>query len=347
MHLITLQEPLNLGKTLGVLSPGKWVVHDVNAFEFGRLAPRGTVQVSDIPSGGTIPGNERMLVVRMGAIGDLLLLTPVLRALYREGGIKVSLCCSPHHFPLFAGCDFLDELVPYPLAFQKYTEFEHVVSLENTMERDHVNHATDVFAKALGVPTPLDDYRPEYHVRAHEVGKAMTRVFERPTVAVQIAASVANRNYPMNQWLEVIVKLEKSGWGVVLLGQKGQLPPLPPEWQSPFIRDLSQADLSFRESAAVLSQCKAFVGVDSAFLHMCHALDVPAIGLFAAFRWETRTGKAPKTFALTGVGECAPCSWHMHAGQMFPPMPCRRTGVCHVLGGISPDRIVTRVNLLK
>lgn len=287
--------------------------------------------------------------MRSGAIGDLLMLTPALNQWALQTSERISLSCFKHHWPIFDGMESIKRLVEYPIKYDAAVRYQTVLSLENTMESDHSQHATDVFAKALGLPTPLSSYRPIYRVTDEEKAATTKHLFtNRPNIVIQPKASVANRDYPFPKWGEVVRKLEQRGWGVLLVGSKGQIPPLPPQWQSPFVRDLSQLGLTFRESAAVLSQAQAFCGVDSAFLHLCHALDIPAVGLFAAFDWKTRTLHAPKTIALTGVGECAPCNWHMHAGRMFPPnKPCTKEQVCTVLAGISPDRILAKIDLLK
>lgn len=354
MHVLTTTVAFQVNKTIGVLEPGEWLLHDLNAFELAAMAPRGTAKVCDNWRGDSQDGpawwgkgGAPTLVMRSGAFGDLLLLTPVLSSWPWTHNSKVSICCFPHHFPIFQGCDFIEELVSYPLSTNRMNDFGDIISLENTMECDHAQHATDVFAKALGIATPLADYRPIYHVTAAEKEAAQKHIFKgRPTLAVQVKASVSNRDYPLGMWMAALMKLEAQGWGIVILGRKGSTPPFPA--QSPFIRDLSALDLSFRESAAVLSLCTAFSGIDSVWAHMCHALDIPAVVLFAAFDWRTRTSKAPKTIALTGVGECAPCNWHMHRGQQFPPgKPCSARQQCVVLADISPDRIVAKVSLLK
>lgn len=81
---------------------------------------------------------------------------------------------------------------------------------------------------------------------------------------------------------------------------------------------------------------------------MCHALDIPAIGLFGPIPWKLRTSKAPKTQVLTGLAECAPCFHHVHAGSHFPRnMPCAKTQRCVAMGEIDPMRIVAKVDALK
>lgn len=354
MHAVALKEPVNTKSIFGTLQAGTWIMTDLNAFEIGRMARRGSITVdsfSDVSwvDDATEPeAGKPMLVMREGAIGDLLLLMPALAALKaRISPRPLALCCFPRHFEMFAGNKSIDELVPYPLSAKALEKYSSIVSLENTMESNHSSHATDVFAKALDVK--VTDHKPTYVCFDEEKEAVKTHLFTgRPNLAIHMHASVANRNYPLPLWLEVIENLEKSGWGILLFGRPAQVPPLPPKQNSPFIRNLTTENLTFRQSAAILAQCQAFVGVDSGLIHLCHAFDIPAVGLYAAFDWRTRTGMAPKTFAITGRGDCAPCSWHMHAGKMFPPdKTCSRIQQCTVLAEIPPKRIVDRVNLLK
>lgn len=348
MHVLSLTAPVTLGKTLGDLGAGGWVVTDQNGFEIANMAARGTAKLRALVAEEALPDDGRPdLIMRSGAIGDLLMLTPVLREWRLQRG-AVNLCCFPHHFPLFDGNPDVDTIISYPLALSIVPRFRRIISLENTMECDHVRHPTDIFSNALGL-TRGTGYKPIYHVKVSEKLATSQHLFHaRPNIALQLKASVANRDYPLPHWLEVIQGLEKRGWGVLLLGAKGQIPVFPPNIRSPFIRDLSAMGLTIRESAAVLSQCDAFIGIDSAFLHFAHALDVPAIGLFGPFPWGIRIGNAPKTRAISGTGDCAGCCWHIHAGNVYPPnKPCSTARHCVVLASIAPTRIIAAAELLK
>lgn len=358
MHLLTLREPVNLGKTLGILPAGDWLMHDLNAFEIAQMAPRGAATVQKYEHVAT-NSDEPPLIVRSGAIGDLLLLTPALKAMADKIGRRVQVACFAHHRQIFNLNESILGIQDYPIrqhpinrpmqSVSSMKQYGSIISLENIMEVNHAEHATDVFAKALGLTTPLPSYKPIYHVTDEEKAATKKHLFEnRPNLVIQPVASVKNRDYPLPLWMEVMRKAEQRGWGILIVGKKGQIPPMPSSWQNPFVRDLSQLDLSLRESVAVLSQAQAFCGVDSAFAHFCHALDIPAVVLFAAFDWKTRTAHAPKTIALSGIGECAPCNWHMHAGRMFPPnKPCTKPQFCTVLAGITPERVISKLDLLK
>jgi ADP-heptose:LPS heptosyltransferase len=354
MHKLTLTQPINLGKTLGIVAPGSYLLHDVNAFEFGQLAERGSVKLeSTFPFIGNPDGP--VLIMRSGAIGDLLMLTPALREFVLATNSKPALCCHRHHFPLFEGNPWVGELVPYPLNVERLGDFREIISLENVFESNHTEHPTELFYKALGLTeTKKEDYapwsrKPIYTVTAEEIERTKKYLYSnRPNIALHMRASVANRDYPPQQWLETIVKLEQRGWGVMLLGRRGQFPPIPPQLNTPYIRNLAEAELSLRDSVAVASQCTGLIGPDSSFLHFAHALDLPAIGLFGAFPWQIRIAGAKNIRALSGKGDCAGCCYHMHAGRQFPmDKPCTHLHKCVVMETIEPNRIVAAAELLK
>ncbi len=344
MHQITLSQETYLGKTFGTLSPGSYICADLNAFEIAQFAPRGSVQVEPYRDSGD--GGNRICIMRSGAWGDLLLLTPALRAFRaKHPDRQIVISCFPQHFDLFNSGKCVDGCVAYPLPMHVAETIGTIISLENVMELAPDKHATDAFAERLGVT--VEDYKPTFDLNPEDAILAGVVTHKpRPVCGIQPIASVANRSYHLQKVAHLIAQLTASGWDVWLFGSEGQIPQMQKE--VPHVLDLSRRGLTFRQSAAWLSYCDVFVGVDSALIHLCHALDIQAVGLYAAFPWQNRTGKAPKTFALTGLGECAPCKWHMHAGRQFPPgKPCATAGFCTVLAEITPQRIVTAVNKFK
>ncbi len=353
MHIVTTTKALFMGPSLGELPPGKWLCSDANAFELAMIAERGTVSMNHwIRDGFDNPIS--IMVIRSGAIGDLLFLTPVLKALQdKYPKANIALSCFRKHHQILRDVPRLG-LYEYPLPFEISQHYDQVINLENVVELAGMKHATDAFAEACGVTltnsTPegfINEYVPIYAVSDDEALWAARTLPKgnTPRVALQLRASVKNRDYPMAQWNEVIQGLVERGWEVLLYGSKGQVPKLPKGTPAQVI-DCSS--MTFREAAAVLATCDAFCGVDSAFVNLCPALGVPAIGLYGPFPWESRTSHAPKTRALSGVGDCAGCAWCPQGGRHFPPtMECAKTQVCSVLASIEPKRILAKIDQLR
>ncbi len=351
LHIATLTQSVHLGKTLGDLPRGDWLMNDQNAFEIAMKAERGTVKLRD--HGWVTWLNQEhdapTLIMRSGAYGDLLMLSPILLEWHLYTNQIPHLSCFKHHHCLFENFPVPIVLEEYPLPLAAVNKYKEVISLDNTLEVDHEYLPLDIFHKKLELVGELRSRKPVYIVTSQEQDATKKWLFSsRPNLAIQPFASTPNRDYPRGLWNDVILKLEKKGWGIILLGKKGQIPPLNKRVVTPFIRNLAEEDLSLRESAAVLSQCTAFCGVDSFFMHLAAALDIPSVSLHGPFKWQTRTADYKLNTAITGVGECAGCSWHKHDGQYFPPnKPCTAHGVCVVLASIQPDRIVAKIDQLK
>lgn len=329
-----------------MLPVGEWICHDVNAFELALFADRGTVELEAKPNESNRISQFRenyvsILIIRSGAIGDLLFLSPAIRALQaKKPDVRVTLACFEKHNPIAQGFPEV-EIIPYPVSLDVAQKFDYVISLENVVENETEMHATDTFAKYLNVS--VTNYRPSYEVYLEEIlamdGYTMTGM---PRVALQLKASARSRDYPMPLWERVIDGLTERGWEILLYGSAGQIPKIVRPKDN--VHDCSH--LTFREAAALLKTCKVFCGVDSAFMNLCPALDVPAIGLYGPVKWQTRIGKAGKQLGLTGTKSCSGCNWmNSRAGQLFPPdMPCAKLGYCEVLAEIDPKRIIAKID---
>jgi ADP-heptose:LPS heptosyltransferase len=317
-------------------------------------------QLLVIAGGGTLhpfgdrrpitPGAKRILFVRFGGFGDLVLMTPVLRAA-KALGKHVAVCTMVNHYgQALQNLPFVDEIVPYPLSHDTALTFDAWVFYENAVERNpraREIHMTDVFAEIAGVA--VQDKKPAYAVKASEAlwcEATYPRLPNKRRVAMQAGTSAACRTYPKHMLGDVALRLLNRGFEVMLLGERGEVKT--PAKVPPGMHFLCDAGLTFRQSCAVVNSCDAFVGSDSALLHVAGALDVPAVGLYGPFPWKIRTAYSPSIFALQGQFRHAacPCFHHVHAPirNYFPPnCPSGARGVCEVLESITPERVASKV----
>lgn len=353
MHVLRNSAPLSINYG-AILPPGEWLVQDDNAFAWGMRAERGTCSLSEFTAPSTSSqlnsllstkeGLRSILLIRSGAIGDLLLLTPCiapLRAKYPNATIHIA-CFQENGLKL----DIPLPMIAYPVTVEALPAFDLIIPLENIVElaTDQGIHATTAFAQVLGVT--VTDFKPVYKVTEEELNEAKFKfprgegphVKRKPRIGVQLHASSVVRNYPVQLWNAILQQLWKKGWEIMLLGQKDSIPNAPKE-----VKDCSA--LSFREAAAVLQTCDVFCGVDSSFFNLCPALGVPAIGLFGSVDWMTRIAEGSGQVALTTPAECAPCGWtNSRGGRQWPDgQPCSRLGYCEPLAKIDPERVIKEI----
>jgi ADP-heptose:LPS heptosyltransferase len=369
MHLLTCEEDLDLGDS-GLLEKGQWIVNDEHAALYIGLSQGrvklNAIETDRVPLGDGDWNGKKVLIVRPGRFGDLVLLTPVLREIKRLWPrVHLAVSCIPYYRDALLGLSYIDDFVGYPVPRLIYEGFDAVKTLENSYEvigAERAYHMTDLFAKRVGIHE-FTANRADYEVSYDELEwvkqafapteKPKTRRGDieasngcYPRIVIQPQADAACRTYPNEKMFAVIKQLHGRNWDIVVIGRPGQIAGN----TALRFRNATLEQLTFRQSAAVLTTANVFLGMDSAMTHVAGALGVPAVALFGPFPAALRTDYAPTTVALTGrKGVCpiAPCFFGPAAGgDPFPNgalAPCARTRKCAVLDSISPEAIVAAV----
>jgi ADP-heptose:LPS heptosyltransferase len=280
---------------------------------------------------------KTLTILRAGGIGDILMLTPLLKAMnerWPEAHLEV--CCGSRS--KFALPSFVDWL-PYPADLKTIMERDSVLNLTDIIENEFEAHGVHAFGNAAGfMDLPLKLY---YENNPNLVGDMKIRYPRKAKhrVGIQVKASSPIRSYP--QISSVVDQLVTKGIEVVLFGEpKSIIVERPNE----LILNGSSEDWDMEDSVAMLSLCDCLIAPDSAFIHFGCALNVPTIGLYGSFDYGIRkTEGSPKNYWIQAKGDCSPCNHHGHGGQPWPAGgPCRMSGYCNVLAGIPVDRITRK-----
>lgn len=258
--------------------------------------------------------NLRVLVVRNGGLGDVLLTLPAVARL-REEFPNAGVC--------YSTSPGLKRLVEHqPVVDKAYTCFEaydngpfgYVLDLGYWAERAQANeryHRSDIFAHAFGYPDAMG-YSFGYRVLDHERQWARAQLGDRPTVAVQVSGSI-NRRCPPRPWQEELLRrLKTLGHQVLVFGEKREqwgaemnFTGQPPVWQV----------------AALVEQACGVVAGDSGILHIGNALNRPTVGLYGPVDPALRVREHPLCRTVSGneVVGCPPCNDHqLHQCEGIP-----------------------------
>lgn len=265
---------------------------------------------------------RRILVTRaMGGIGDILMMTPGLRALaakYPHAEVHFAVPRNFHAvlegFPQVRLIDIDNE----PLRLSEYWRWINLTDCPagRTEARQYPNVRTnriEIFAKAMGVSKrnlgSTAGFLPVYRVTPDETTWATTRLQELnphglPVIGVQPFAADSYRNWPH---MEALVA-ELSRRHLVLVFHHERLT----GFGAP---NTIQIVEPIRKSIALASRCEKLIVLDSSFLHFSAALGVPTYAIFGAISGKVRTRRYPNVRLFAPSKQefpCYPCWRHEH-----------------------------------
>lgn len=289
------------------------------------------------------------LVIRMGGLGDLVMLSSGLREMVSRGE-TVTIATLPQFVPFMTSFGIGKVIAIQDIG--RYT-FEKVIDLRFAVEPKELGQTckgswadyttkdrSDAFDELLGVYPARKWFEVPVSVKAKEkVARTLAGLWEASLVVAVNACMVASaRSIPPKYIAPLCQKLTKRLNAVVVLFGATQ----------PWNRGLKDLVIpgvvnlvdrtSLEEMVALLSLSDVVVTPDTGSLHVAAALGKPTVALFGNINPRTRISYYPTVRALYPVGEtdCAPC-WDLHPCSSDPGKSVK----CMEL--LTPDRITTAV----
>lgn len=286
-----------------------------------------------------------ILVIRHGAFGDLLMLTPTIRALSARNTPIVVAASGKYRTALFAN-PYVASFSEYPPLLSKFAQAQ-ILSFEDIdVELERRHHLVDLFAREASIT--LDSHELEMHVAPESqlAAAALLRPYRAalPLIGIQIHASNQVRSYPLQRFQELLQLLTPS-YQCLLFSQDNKYEAL--DGTNTIFAHRLTTRTDFQLCAAMIAMCDVFIGPDSAFTHVATALKIPLIALYGPFPSRLRLRASPQTKAFDGQAPCAPCFHHTRGNAKWPiGQPCTTLDRCIALDNIAPTEILRHVNQL-
>ena len=283
-------------------------------------------------SGRKAPGAEVLATRAMGGIGDLVMMTPGLRALAKRSGKPVRFAVPRKFFAVFDHNPHVEllDIDQTPFDLDPKTRWRNLSmcpagAYESKVRPFVKKSRVELFARGIGVrPAELDEHGWHVEVFLDEAQKTAAQAFlaarglgGRPLVGVQPYSRDSYKDHP--GIIGFIGELARDYDVIVFHHTDAGLP------SGPGIA--TTAGLPLSQSLALVARLQAMVACDSAFLHAAGAFDVPVFALFGPTDGEqfTRHHKRATVFQNKADFPCSPC-WRNE------DLPCTVTGRV----GISP-----------
>lgn len=267
------------------------------------------------------------IVRRAGALGDVIMTTPVLRRLRRENPDAL-IVVQTLHDEVFKNSPDVDYINPGDTFL---TEDSVLIDLDLAYERHPRMHIVDAYMQVTFGDDGAAHDRRQYLNFNHKLR------FSGPNNYIAIHAARAgwvNRTLPRDTWISVIQMLQTEGYQPILIGHEGRDDPDP---NVPVTRFFST---SLASIAQLINSCACFVGSDTGLLHLAGATQTPIVGIFTSVRGSYRLPYRDKVWGIEPALDCIGC-------QERRPIPsttegCERGDVACV-SAVDPDIIVAAV----
>lgn len=259
-------------------------------------------------SSSTLPpkDGDRILLVRPGSIGDVLLLTPIIKKLkttYPNCKVEVAtihdkiLKNNPHITKImklenktYAGLGIFGYDKVYWMSYEFMPEM-------------HIVHS---YAQIVGIE--IIDLQPDYYIHQHELNESTKYLkqagIDQDFICIHREVLWQTRKWDNKNWQELVNTIAKRF--KVLDIQEGR--------EESLKNTIRITGLDIRQVAAILKLSKALICVDSGLMHLGTALDIPVISLFGVTNPNYR-------LPLKYLQDSFYCWQHMNAGVHHKSLP--------------------------
>lgn len=283
-------------------------------------------------------GSKIIGIRRTGALGDVLMATPVIKELKRR--YPNSYIMMATHCPdAVNGNQNISRIVREISEIQKETDI--IYDLDMAYEMNPKMSVVDAYSKVV-FGHPLSDRFLELSSGIEHFQQIMPLIstsvnFDRDKiVVVHMAVSWANRTWPKEYWASVVKNLATRGYKILVVGRGG-------DFRSELISGvINLVDrLSIPQVREIIKRANVFIGPDSGLMHVAQTTQTPIVGLFTVANPDYRVTR-PNNF--TPLIPKSTCKFCLHDEK--PPVTfvgCR-VGTLQCLKEITPAEIIKAVD---
>lgn len=261
--------------------------------------------IEETPMTDVFPFVSKVLVIRYGGLGDVLMTLPCVAAAKRNfPHVSFGYSTADPYVRIFEGNEYVD----HSYGYEGYDadSYEAVIDLRRVVEvaKDSgVTNRIDIFARYFGVE--VEDYSMDYKVTDKDRGEIDAFVPES-YVVVQASGSIPRRTPPKAKILEILKGLVEAGLNPVVVDSV-----VDGDYSLHSVTNLT-GKLTIAQLFAVVERADFVIAGDSGVLHVANSLKKRNLGLFGCVESKLRIKGQPhcETIQCNQWSGCEPCNDH-------------------------------------
>ena len=232
---------------------------------------------------------EKILIIRSGAMGDVILTTPVIRRLYESRGGLCHIDVATRYPEVFNNNPRVHGVIEIGELKSLDRHYDLIIDLDMSQEKHKSIHPTEAYFRRVFGNIDLSslNLQSELFWSDDDIREVETIIEKFPDGYVVTHnrgdLSQPYRNIDENTWKQFLTDLENYNLPILQIGSTDI---------DVFIETDSSIDLrgkmDLQQTAYLLSRAKLFVGGDAGPLHIAASNNVPIIGFFSIAHHDSR-----------------------------------------------------------
>jgi heptosyltransferase III len=257
---------------------------------------------------------QKILVIRSGAMGDVLLATPVIRKLFQDRDGFCEIDIATKNTEVFKNNPYINKTL-HPKELQSLNNaYDLIINLDMALEKNKAAHITQVYSfftfgsisnnansnlQAELFSAPIDIQNIQTFIKELNNGYIVCHNRVDPTQPY--------RNVPLDSWQNLLKKIvQGTNLTIIQIG----MPDMDVAIDHPNMID-ARGQFNLHELKELISQANLFLGTDAGPLHVAACTETPIISFFTLAHHETRkplrSGKDHLFKAITPDINCYGC----------------------------------------
>ena len=284
------------------------------------------------------PYKPVVVLKRLGAMGDVIRLEPVMRY-YHDNGYMVVLNTTPNFYNLFIYHDYKVHNI-YQVD-GRLLENAKFIDLDMSYEKNpNIPHLICYF-EACGIG--MSQYRPYLRKQKLNLGfdvNHKTKMFDKYAIIHIDDRPQPSRNVYGVDWSFAVRELQSDGYTVIQLGfQDRKIPGVV------YMRTINENLLCY-----VIAGANLFIGIDSGLSHIAAGFNIPSVIFFGSVKPDIIHVDLENIIPITNHDEFAPiCNkpycWHSVVG--VAGVPCYIDEIKPPCVQFSTEQLLNSIKLLK